>query len=94
MSRQAGAVNPTGAHRNAVWEGDHLQAPVEASLDGQTCSPWITWFVDRAHAAICRVAVSPEAPRRATVLLALRSAMLTGEQTLPLGGIPEGCGSF
>ncbi|MGN9846527.1 Mu transposase C-terminal domain-containing protein [Nonomuraea sp. H19] len=89
MSRQAGAANPTGAHRNAVWEGDHLQVPVEVSLDGKTCSPWITWFVDRAHAAICGLAVGPEAPCRSTVLVALRSAMLTDEQPLPFGGIPE-----
>jgi putative transposase len=89
MSRRAGVTSPTGPRRNEVWEGDHFEVTIKVRIAGKTCTPWITWFVDRAHAAICGLAVSSEAPRRAAVLLALRSAMRTGEQSLPLGGIPE-----
>ncbi|UJW28878.1 hypothetical protein L3Q67_26950 [Saccharothrix sp. AJ9571] len=45
--------------RNAAWEADHVEAPVEVDVDGRLVKPWITWFVDAAHNAICGTAVTP-----------------------------------
>ncbi len=77
-----------GHHRNTVWEGDHVQVPVRVDVDGQLIKPWVTWFVDCATDAICGLAVTPGYPNRASILAALRSAILHDEQYGPFGGVP------
>lgn len=76
-------------HRNAAWEGDHVEASVEVELDGRLRKPWVTWFIDTKTKIIPGLAVSADAPNRSSVLLALRSAISTEEPHLPFGGLPE-----
>nr|WP_116208972.1 DDE-type integrase/transposase/recombinase [Streptomyces olivoreticuli] len=75
-------------HRNAVWEGDHKQVPVEVDVDGVLERPWVTWFIDCATKVIVGVAVTPHEPSRDAVLAALRSAIDRREPYGPAGGIP------
>ena len=35
-----------GTHRNAVWEADHVEVPVEVDAGGRLVRSWVTWFVD------------------------------------------------
>ncbi|MEU7749368.1 Mu transposase C-terminal domain-containing protein [Nonomuraea sp. NPDC049158] len=76
-------------HRNAAWEGDHVEASVEVELDGRLLKPWVTWFIDTKTKIITGLAVSADTPNRSSVLLALRSALSTDESHLPFGGLPE-----
>lgn len=76
-------------HRNAVWEGDHVQADVEVDVDGTLMKPWITWFIDAATDAVAGVAVTPQHPTRASVLTALRASISRAGPFGPVGGLPE-----
>ncbi|WP_425570591.1 integrase catalytic domain-containing protein [Nonomuraea rosea] len=76
-------------HRNAAWEGDHVEASVEVELEGRLLKPWVTWFIDTKTKVITGLAVSADAPNRSSVLLALRSALSVDEPHLPFGGLPE-----
>jgi putative transposase len=76
-------------HRNAVWEGDHVEASVEVEHEGRLFKPWVTWFIDTKTKIIPGLAVSADAPNRSSVLLALRAALATDEPRLPFGGLPE-----
>ncbi|MGW7582795.1 hypothetical protein ACWGKU_17115 [Kitasatospora sp. NPDC054768] len=75
--------------RNHVWEGDHVQAPLRVHADGQLVRPYVTWFIDCATKAITGVAVTPGCPSRASILAALRSAVLRTGPYGPIGGRPE-----
>jgi putative transposase len=74
--------------RNAAWEADHVEAPVEVEVGGRLVKPWVTWFVDACHNAIAGTAVTPGAPSRESILAALRAAILRCEPYGPVGGLP------
>ncbi|RRQ26222.1 ISNCY family transposase [Rhodococcus sp. Eu-32] len=76
------------SHRNAVWEADHVEAPVQVDVEGRLVKPWVTWFVDAAHDVILGVAVTPRTPNRESVLAALRAAVMRREPYGPAGGLP------
>lgn len=76
-------------HRNAAWEGDHVQAPVEVVVNGQLVKPWVTWFIDTATHAIPGMAVTAGYPNREAIMVALRASILTTEPYGPVGGLPE-----
>src|SRR5579884_3006693 len=75
-------------HRNAVWEGDHVQAPVEVDVDGELRKPWITWFVDCGTNVLPGVAITPGYPSREAVLTALRACISCTGSFGPFGGLP------
>ncbi|WUV40281.1 Mu transposase C-terminal domain-containing protein (plasmid) [Streptomyces sp. NBC_01483] len=75
--------------RNQVWEADHVQAPLYVEADGELVRPYVTWFIDCATKAVTGVAFTPGCPTRASILAALRSAVLRTKPYGPLGGRPE-----
>ncbi|MFF7724900.1 Mu transposase C-terminal domain-containing protein [Streptomyces luteogriseus] len=75
--------------RNHVWEADHVQAPLLVDADGDLVRPWVTWFIDTATKVITGTAVTPGTPSRASVLAALRAAVLREDPYGPAGGTPE-----
>ncbi|MER5539760.1 transposase family protein [Streptomyces mirabilis] len=75
--------------RNYAWETDHVQAPLLVGADGDLVRPWITWFIDTATKVITGTAVTPGHPSRASVLAALRAAVVRDEPYGPAGGVPE-----
>ncbi|WP_437026070.1 Mu transposase C-terminal domain-containing protein [Streptomyces bungoensis] len=75
--------------RNHVWEADHVQAPLLVDADGDLVRPWVTWFIDTATKVITGTAVTPGTLSRASVLAALRSAVLREDPYGPAGGTPE-----
>jgi putative transposase len=75
-------------HRNAVWEGDHVEASVRVDVDGELRKPWITWFIDTGTNAILGVAITPTYPTRESVLVALRACISRREGFGPIGGLP------
>ncbi|MHB9864578.1 integrase catalytic domain-containing protein [Streptomyces sp. YIM S03343] len=75
--------------RNSVWEADHVQAPLRVDADGDLVAPYVTWFIDCATKAITGVAVTPGTPTRASILAALRSAIVRTDPYGPFGGLPE-----
>ncbi len=75
--------------RNHVWEADHVQAPLLVDADGDLVRPWVTWFIDTATKVITGTAITPGVPSRASVLAALRAAVLREEPYGPAGGTPE-----
>lgn len=76
-------------YRNAAWEADHVEAPVQVDVDGRLVKPWVTWFVDSRHDVILGTAVTPHTPSRESILAALRAAVLRCEPFGPAGGLPE-----
>lgn len=80
------------AYRNAAWEADHVQAPVQVDVDGRLVKPWVTWFVDAAHDVILGVAVAPQTPSRESILTALRASIARSEPYGP-GRWPARCGA-
>ncbi len=76
------------SHRNAAWEGDHVEASVEVDVDGQLMKPWVTWFIDCATNVVPGVAVTPGPPSRESILAALRAAISVDEPYGPAGGLP------
>lgn len=76
-------------HRNAAWEGDHVQAPVEVLVGDTLIKPWVTWFIDTGSHAIPGLAVTPGYPSREAILVALRAAVLTADPYGPVGGLPS-----
>jgi putative transposase len=76
-------------YRNAAWEADHVEAPVEVDVAGRLLKPWITWFVDTHTNVICGTAVTAGPPNRASILAALRAAICVGVPYGPFGGLPE-----
>ncbi|MET9980094.1 Mu transposase C-terminal domain-containing protein [Streptomyces microflavus] len=75
--------------RNYAWETDHVQAPLLVDADGDLVRPWITWFIDTATKVITGTAVTPGHPSRASVLAALRAAVVRDDPYGPAGGVPE-----
>ncbi|WTJ48531.1 Mu transposase C-terminal domain-containing protein [Streptomyces sp. NBC_01544] len=75
--------------RNHTWEADHVQAPLLVDADGDLVRPWVTWFIDVATKTITGTAVTPGYPSRASVLAALRAAVLRTGPYGPAGGVPE-----
>ncbi|WP_331768959.1 Mu transposase C-terminal domain-containing protein (plasmid) [Embleya sp. NBC_00888] len=75
--------------RNHTWEADHVQASLRVTADGDLVHPYITWFIDCATKAVTGVAVTPGPPTRASVLAALRSAIVRTDPYGPFGGLPE-----
>ncbi|WP_431972599.1 Mu transposase C-terminal domain-containing protein [Nocardia sp. bgisy134] len=76
------------AHRNAAWEADHVEAAVQVDVDGILTKPWVTWFVDATHDVILGAAVTQQTPNRASILAALRAAVLRRAPYGPAGGLP------
>ncbi|MEU6721706.1 transposase [Nonomuraea sp. NPDC046802] len=77
-----------GHHRNAVWEGDHVELPVKVDVDGQLRKPWVTWFIDCATDGICGLAITPTNPNRGSILAALRYSIMRDDRYGPFGGVP------
>jgi len=75
--------------RNDVWEADHVQAPLRVDADGDLVPPYVTWFIDCATKVITGLAVTPGYPTRASVLAALRAAIVRAAPYGPFGGLPE-----
>lgn len=88
LRRPKGPGNEDKSHRNLVWEADHVEASVRVEVDGRLLKPWVTWFVDCAHDAICGVAITPDSPSRESILVALRSSILRDDHYGPVGGLP------
>jgi len=78
-----------GTHRNAGWEADDVEVPVEVDAGGRLVKPWVTWFVDAGTNAVCGTAVTPGAPSRESILAALRAAATMDAPYGPPGGLPE-----
>lgn len=76
-------------HRNAMWEADHVEAPVEVDVAGELKKPWVTWFVDSDTNVVCGTAVTPGPASRESILAALRSAIALEAPYGPPGGLPE-----
>jgi putative transposase len=76
-------------YRNAVWEGDHVEAPVEVEVAGRLVKPWVTWFVDVATNAVAGVAVTAGPASRESILATLRAAISLEDPYGPPGGLPE-----
>ena len=75
-------------YRNAAWEADHVEAPVQVDVDGGLVKPWVTWFVDAMHDVILGAAVTAGSPNRESVLAALRASVLRRAPYGPAGGLP------
>ncbi|MGW7261774.1 transposase [Streptomyces sp. NPDC054834] len=75
--------------RNHTWEADHVQAPLLVDADGDLVRPWVTWFIDTATKTITGTAVTPGQPSRASILAALRAAILRSGPYGSAGGAPE-----
>ncbi|MET9701297.1 hypothetical protein ABZY31_30915 [Streptomyces sp. NPDC006529] len=75
--------------RNHTWEADHVQAPLQVDAAGELVRPWVTWFIDVATKTITGTAVTLGYPSRASILAALRAAVLRTGPYGPAGGIPE-----
>ncbi|WP_406292896.1 transposase family protein [Embleya sp. NBC_00888] len=75
--------------RNHTWEADHVQASLRVTAGGDLVHPYVTWFIDCATKAITGAAVTPGYPTRASVLAALRSAIVRTAPYGPFGGLPE-----
>ena len=77
-------------HRNAVWEADHKELPVlvlpPRGLRPQ--KPWVTLFLDGFSRAVMGWALSLQ-PSAASVLAALRMALLQDSDQGPFCGIPD-----
>ncbi|GAB3934839.1 hypothetical protein GCM10027614_08570 [Micromonospora vulcania] len=76
-------------YRNAAWETDHVEVPVEVDVEGRLLKPWVTWFVDCATNGVCGTAVTAGPPSRESILAALRAAISLKEPYGAPGGLPE-----
>lgn len=88
LRRPRGPGREDKSHRNLVWEGDQVEAPVKVDVDGVLVKPWVTWFIDCATNVICGVAVTAVYPSRESILAALRAAILREGRYGPFGGLP------
>lgn len=77
-------------HRNAYWEGDHVQLDVAVRVPRrkQPVYPWITWWLDDHSRAIMGWSISTIAPTSANVLHALADAIVVDTDRGPFGGAP------
>ena len=80
-----------GTYRNAVWEADHVEVPVEVDAGGQLVRPWVTWFVDAGTNVVCGTAVTPGAPSRESILAALRAAVAMDGAVRAAGRAARAC---
>jgi putative transposase len=78
------------SHRNEVWEADDKQLPISVVLPRGSvpAKPWITNFVDLFTRAIMGWVISFERPNRASVITALRRAIMLDPGEGPFCGIP------
>lgn len=76
------------SHRNAAWEADHVEAPVQVDVEGRLVKPWVSWFVDAAHDVILGAAITPHTPSREAILAALRVSVSRRPPYGPAGGLP------
>ncbi len=74
--------------RNARWEADHKELPVQVTPPRGTrpCKPWVTLFVDCYSRLIMGWALSLR-PDSATVLAALRRGLVIDLERGPFGGV-------
>lgn len=86
-------LSHTQTRRNAVWQADAQEIPVDVTTDTgvQRIKPWQTTFIDDATRVVVATVITATRPTSADVLAAL-AAGVRG-QTLPdgtrIGGIPE-----
>lgn len=78
------ATHPSSPPRSVLPGG----APLRVDADGTLVHPFVTWFIDCATKAITGLAVTPGTPTRASVLAALRSAIVPTAPYGPFGGLP------
>jgi putative transposase len=78
------------SHRNEIWEADDKQLPIFVVLKGGSVrlKPWITLFIDLYTRAIMGWVISCERPTRASVIAALRRAIMHDPDEGPFCGIP------
>jgi putative transposase len=78
------------AHRNELWQADHVQLPIWVTVPRRTdwFKPWGTFFIETTSRAIPGYAISLQ-PTAAEVLAGLRSAMLVDLERGPFGGVPD-----
>ena len=76
--------------RNAVWEADHKELPVQVTPPRGTrpVKPWVTMFIDGFSRLIMGWALSLR-PHTGVVLAALRRGFVVDPERGPFGGIPE-----
>lgn len=74
---------------NEVWEGDHVEAPVDVDVEGRLVKPWVTWFIDAQTNAVTGTAVTPGPPSRESILATLRAAISLQAPYRPPGGLPQ-----
>jgi putative transposase len=71
-----------------VWEMDHKNLPIMVLLPrGRSCRPWLTSIVDTGTRALIGWAIALT-PSSATVLTALRMALVHERDRGPFGGVP------
>ena len=75
--------------RNARWETDHKELPVQVIAPGRTLpvKPWVTLFLDCYSRLIMGWAVALR-PDAAVVLAALRRGLVVDPDRGPFGGVP------
>lgn len=78
------------AHRNELWQADHVQLPIWTRVPRRTdwFKPWGTFFIECKTRAIMGYAISLQ-PTAAEVLAGLRAAMVVDRDRGPFGGIPD-----
>lgn len=78
------------AHRNALWEADHKEIPVEVlpPRGSKLIRPWVTVFLDGKTRAVMGYAVN-EIQTAADVHAALRQAIEVVPERGPFGGKPD-----
>jgi putative transposase len=86
--RHRGYLQRPEARRNQVWEMDHKNLPIVVLLPrGRSTTPWVTTIIDTGTRALLGWAVALT-PSSATVLTALRMALVYEPERSPFGAVP------
>jgi putative transposase len=86
--RHRGYLQRPEARRNQIWEMDHKNLPIVVLLPrGRSTTPWVTTVVDTGTRALLGWAVALT-PSSATVLTALRMALVHDPEQSPFGAVP------
>ncbi|MEU8252245.1 Mu transposase C-terminal domain-containing protein [Nonomuraea sp. NPDC048916] len=86
--RHRGYLQRPEARRNQVWEMDHKNLPIVVLLPrGRSTTPWVTTIIDTGTRVLLGWAVALK-PSSATVLTALRMALVYEPERSPFGAVP------
>jgi putative transposase len=77
-------------YRNQLWQADHKELPVLtlAPKARRPRKPWVTLLLDAYSRLVMGWAIAPY-PSAATVLTALRMAIVVDAERGPFGGVPD-----